>query len=72
MVATNGLKVGDRVARTNADLAPGNLMSLQDIPVGTQINNVECSWPAQAVSAKCRAVAIDGKGRSMLRSVCLR
>ncbi|MGI5835359.1 MAG: 50S ribosomal protein L2 [Chloroflexota bacterium] len=42
MVATNGLKVGDRVASgTNADLAPGNSMSLQDIPVGTQINNVE-------------------------------
>lgn len=42
VVATSGLKVGDRViSGSDADLVPGNTLPLRDIPVGTQINNVE-------------------------------
>lgn len=42
IIAPLGLKVGDRVANGQiAELRPGNAMFLRDIPVGTQIHNIE-------------------------------
>jgi large subunit ribosomal protein L2 len=42
IIAPLGLKVGDRVANGElAELRPGNAMFIRDIPVGTQIHNVE-------------------------------
>jgi large subunit ribosomal protein L2 len=42
IIAPLGLKVGDRVANGDlAELRPGNALFLRDIPVGTQIHNIE-------------------------------
>lgn len=42
IIAPLGLRVGDRVANGEiAELRPGNALFLRDIPVGTQIHNVE-------------------------------
>ncbi len=42
IVAPLGVKVGDRIANGDlAELRPGNAMFIRDIPVGTQIHNVE-------------------------------
>ncbi len=42
MLAPVGLKVGDKVlAADNAEIAPGNVLSLRNIPVGTAIHNIE-------------------------------
>ncbi|MBE2182998.1 MAG: 50S ribosomal protein L2 [Anaerolineae bacterium] len=42
IIAPLGLKVGDRVANGElAELRPGNAMFIRDIPVGTQIHNIE-------------------------------
>ncbi len=42
VVAVNDLKVGDRVVSgPEADLVAGNSLALRDIPVGTQISNIE-------------------------------
>ncbi len=42
IIAPLGLKVGDRVANGElAELRPGNAMYIRDIPVGTQIHNIE-------------------------------
>lgn len=42
IIAPLGLKVGDRVANGElAELRPGNALYIRDIPVGTQIHNVE-------------------------------
>ena len=42
IIAPLGLKVGDRVANGElAELRPGNALYLRDIPVGTQIHNIE-------------------------------
>jgi len=42
IVATQGMKVGTRlISGTGADLTSGNSLALKDIPVGTQINNIE-------------------------------
>lgn len=42
IIAPLGLKVGDRVANgETAELRPGNALYIRDIPVGTQIHNVE-------------------------------
>jgi len=42
IIAPLGLKVGDRVANGEmADVRPGNALYIRDIPVGTQIHNVE-------------------------------
>lgn len=42
IIAPHGLKVGDKVSSgSNADIKPGNALSLTDIPVGTVIHNVE-------------------------------
>ena len=42
IVAPEGLKVGDKVySGADADIKPGNALPLQNIPVGTFINNIE-------------------------------
>lgn len=42
IIAPLGLKVGDRVANGDlAELRPGNALAISEIPVGTQIHNVE-------------------------------
>jgi large subunit ribosomal protein L2 len=42
VVASHGLKVGDRISSgPDAELRSGNSMALRDIPVGTQIHNIE-------------------------------
>lgn len=42
IIAPLGLKVGDRVANGEmAELRPGNALMIRDIPVGTQIHNIE-------------------------------
>ena len=42
ILATNGMKVGDKImSGPEADIAPGNALSLRDIPEGTIIHNIE-------------------------------
>jgi large subunit ribosomal protein L2 len=42
ILAPDGLKVGDRIVSSrNADIKPGNSMSLRHIPLGTMIHNIE-------------------------------
>jgi large subunit ribosomal protein L2 len=42
IIAANGLNVGDEVITSDkADIKPGNCMSLQSIPLGTWVHNVE-------------------------------
>jgi len=42
ILAPNGLKVGDTVmSGAGADIKTGNALALKDIPVGTQIHNIE-------------------------------
>ncbi|MBI3964556.1 MAG: 50S ribosomal protein L2 [Chloroflexi bacterium] len=42
IVAPIGLKVGDRISSgPEAEISPGNALPLQNIPVGTQIHNIE-------------------------------
>ena len=42
IIAPLGVKVGDRIANgERAELRPGNALYIRDIPVGTQIHNVE-------------------------------
>ncbi len=42
IVCPTGLKVGQTVSSgPNADLAPGNALPMRDIPVGSQIHNIE-------------------------------
>jgi large subunit ribosomal protein L2 len=42
IIAPLGVKVGDRIANgETAELRPGNALYIRDIPVGTQIHNVE-------------------------------
>ncbi|MBE0688715.1 MAG: 50S ribosomal protein L2 [Anaerolineae bacterium] len=42
IIAPLGVKVGDRIANgENAELRPGNALYIRDIPVGTQIHNIE-------------------------------
>jgi large subunit ribosomal protein L2 len=54
ILAPHGLKVGDRVqSGHDADIKVGNALQLKDIPVGTQVHNVELKI---------------GKGAQMVRS----
>ncbi len=42
IIAPLGVKVGDKIANgENAEIRPGNALYIRDIPVGTQIHNVE-------------------------------
>jgi len=42
ILAPNGIKVGDKIeSGVNADIKPGNALALKNIPVGTEVHNVE-------------------------------
>lgn len=42
IIAPLGVKVGDKIANgENAEIRPGNALYIRDIPVGTQIHNIE-------------------------------
>jgi large subunit ribosomal protein L2 len=42
IIAPLGLRVGDRIGNGNrAELRPGNALQIRDIPIGTQIHNIE-------------------------------
>ncbi len=42
IIAPLGVKVGDRISNgENAEIRPGNALFIRDIPVGTQIHNIE-------------------------------
>ena len=54
IIAPDGLKVGDKViSSANADIKPGNVLPISNIPVGTIIHNIELS---------------PGKGAQIVRS----
>jgi large subunit ribosomal protein L2 len=54
IIAPLGVKVGDRIANgERAEIRPGNALYIRDIPVGTQIHNIEL---------------LPGKGGQMVRS----
>ncbi len=54
IIAPLGVKVGDRIANGElAEIRPGNALYIRDIPVGTQIHNIEL---------------LPGKGGQMARS----
>jgi len=54
IIAPQGLKVGDVISSDeNADIKPGNTLPIQNIPLGTFINNIELS---------------PGKGAQLVRS----
>lgn len=66
ILAANGMKVGDRiVAGSEADLVRGNAMRLSQIPVGTQIHNIELqpgrgAQLARSAGASAQLMAKDG------------
>jgi len=66
ILAPKGLKVGDVViAGGNADIKVGNALKLKDLPVGTQIHNIELQpgkggQLARSAGTAARLVAKDG------------
>ena len=70
ILAPKGLKVGDKVmSGPDADIKVGNTLSLNDIPVGTTIHNIELSpgRGGQLVrSAGTRAQVLAKEGRYVL------
>jgi len=66
ILAPKGLKVGDTVlAGSKADIKPGNAMKLKDMPVGTQIHNIELQIGrggqiARSAGTSARLVAKEG------------
>lgn len=66
ILAPKGLKVGDTVlAGANADIKVGNALKLKDLPVGTQIHNIELQpgrggQLARSAGTAARLVAKDG------------
>lgn len=66
ILAPKGLKVGDTVvAGGNADIKVGNALKLKDLPVGTQIHNIELQpgrggQLARSAGTAARLVAKDG------------
>lgn len=66
ILAPKGLKVGDAViAGGNADIKVGNALKLKDLPVGTQIHNIELQpgrggQLARSAGTAARLVAKDG------------
>ena len=67
IIAPLGLKVGDRVANGDlAELRPGNALFLRDIPVGTQIHNIELlpgqgGQLARSAGVSAQLLAKEGK-----------
>ena len=66
IVAPDGLKVGDRVqSGADAEIRNGNCLPLKNIPVGTNVHNVELfpgrrSRIARSAGAFCQLMAKDG------------
>lgn len=66
ILAPKGLKVGDTVvAGEKADIKVGNVLKLKDLPVGTQIHNIELQpgkggQLARSAGTAARLVAKDG------------
>lgn len=67
IIAANGMKAGDKlVSGPDAELTRGNSLSLGDIPVGTQIHNVELqpgrgAQLARAAGAGAQLMAKEGE-----------
>ena len=72
IIAPNGLKVGDMVeSGPNADIKPGNALPLRNIPVGTEVHNVELkigkgAQLVRSAGASAQLMAKDG-GYATLR-----
>ena len=66
ILAPKGLKAGDTViAGSTADIKPGNAMKLKDMPVGTEIHNIELQpgkggQIARSAGVSSRLVAKEG------------
>ena len=66
IIAPNGLKVGDMVeSGPNADIKPGNALPLRNIPVGTEVHNVELkigkgAQLVRSAGASAQLMAKDG------------
>lgn len=68
IIAPNGLKVGDVVRNgADADIKPGNALSMENIPVGTFIHNIEM-YPGKGavlVRSAGNTRSVDGKRRQI-------
>lgn len=66
IIAANGMKVGDRiVSGSQAEMARGNSIQLRDIPLGTQIHNIELqpgrgAQLARSAGTSAQLMAKDG------------
>ena len=66
IIAPNGLKVGDVVeSGPNADIKPGNCLPLKNIPVGTEVHNIELkigkgAQLVRSAGASAQLMAIEG------------
>ncbi len=66
IIAPNGLKVGDVVeSGPQADIKPGNCLPLKNIPVGTEVHNVELkigkgAQLVRSAGASAQLMAIEG------------
>ena len=66
IIAPNGLKVGDMVeSGPNADIKPGNCLPLKNIPVVTEVHNVELkigkgAQLVRSAGASAQLMAIEG------------
>ncbi len=66
IIAPNGLKVGDVVeSGPDADIKPGNCLPLKNIPVGTEVHNVELkigkgAQLVRSAGASAQLMAIEG------------
>ena len=67
IIAVNGMKVGDRIlSSSDAELTRGNALPLSDIPVGTQIHNIELqpgrgAQMARSAGASAQLMAKEGE-----------
>jgi large subunit ribosomal protein L2 len=72
ILAPNGLKVGDTVmSGEGADIKVGNALALKDIPVGTQVHNIEMKigkggQMVRSAGASAQLMAKEG-GNALLR-----
>ncbi|MDT8902684.1 50S ribosomal protein L2 [Anaeroselena agilis] len=72
ILAPNGLKVGDSVmSGVGADIKVGNALALKDIPVGTQVHNIEMKigkggQMVRSAGASAQLMAKEG-GNALLR-----
>jgi len=66
IIAPNGLKVGDKVeSGVDADIKPGNCLPLRNIPVGTEVHNVELkigkgAQLVRSAGASAQLMALEG------------